>query len=74
MGYRILNIDPDFCAKFTERKGLEGPFFYDGNMVLYYDPMAGSYYDPLTDMYLTYEEYSERVAYVYKLMFDWEVK
>ena len=38
MGYRILNITPEFRAQFEEREGLEGPFFYDGNQVLYYCP------------------------------------
>lgn len=60
MGYRILNISEEFRSKFTEREGLEGPFFYDGNDVLYYDPKAGCYYDPRTDMLLTYNEYVER--------------
>ena len=59
MGYRILNIDPEFRAKYTERKGLEGPFFYDGNRVLYYDPKQGQYLNPNTDTYLTYDEYVE---------------
>ena len=43
MGYKILNIDPEFKAQFTERQGLEGPVFYDGNGVLYYDPRDGCY-------------------------------
>ena len=43
MGYRILNIDAEFKANFTERQGLEGPFFYDGNDVLYYDPVEGAW-------------------------------
>ena len=60
MGYKILNISEEFRAKFTEREGLEGPFFYDGNDVLYYDPQAGAYYDPRTDLHLTYNEYVER--------------
>jgi hypothetical protein len=64
MGYRILNISEEFRAKFTEREGLEGPFFYDGNDVLYYDPQAGAYYDPRTDLHLTYNEYVERTANV----------
>lgn len=63
MGYRILNIDPEFRAKFTQRKGLEGPFFYDGNDVLYYDPAAGAYLDPRTDIHLTYDEYVERTEF-----------
>jgi hypothetical protein len=57
MGYKILNIDPEFKLKFTERKGLEGPFFYDGNDVLYYDPREGAYLCPRTDTYLSYNEY-----------------
>ena len=60
MGYKILNIDPEFKAKFTERQGLEGPFFYDGNDVLYYDPPEGSYLCPRTDTYLSYDEYVGR--------------
>lgn len=57
MGYRIIHLDPEFRAQFTERNGLEGPFFYDGNRVLYYDTRAGLYLNPQTDHYLTYSEY-----------------
>ena len=60
MGYKILNIDPEFKAQFTERQGLEGTFFYDGNDVLYYDPREGSYLCPRTDTYLSYDEYVGR--------------
>ena len=63
MGYKILNIDPEFKSKFVERAGLEGPFYYDGNDVLYYDPKAGAYYDPRTDILLTYNEYIERTEF-----------
>tara|TARA_B100001287_G_scaffold97938_1_gene82370 strand:- start:3549 stop:3740 length:192 start_codon:yes stop_codon:yes gene_type:complete len=59
MGYRILNIDPEFKAKYSTRPGLEGPFFYDGNLVLYYDPKEGAYLNPNTDTFLTYDEYME---------------
>ena len=62
MGYRILNIDPEFKAKFTQRQGLEGPFFYEGNRVLYYDPDWGAYLNPQTDRYLTYDEYHEEYS------------
>lgn len=58
MGYRILNIDPEFRAAYVERSGLEGPFFYGGNLVLYYDPREGKYLNPQTDMYLSYDEYT----------------
>ena len=59
MGYKILNISEEFRARYTERDGLEGPFFYDGNVVLYYDPREGAYYNPNTDTFLTYDEYVE---------------
>ena len=62
MGYKILNISPEFKSKFVERAGLEGPFFYDGNDVLYYDPKEGRYLCPRTDQYLTYEEYVSRTS------------
>ena len=62
MGYRILNIDPEFKAKYTSRPGLEGPFFYEGNRVLYYDPDWGAYLNPQTDRYLTYDEYREEYS------------
>jgi hypothetical protein len=57
MGYRILNITQEFRDSYTPRDGLEGPFFYDGGSVLYYDPREGKYLNPKTDMYLTYDEY-----------------
>ena len=62
MGYRIINVTPEFRAQFEERKGLEGPFFYDGNRVLYYCNKRGQYYNPIVDWYLTYDEYQEFTA------------
>ncbi len=61
MGYRILNVSQETREKYQERDGLEGPFFYDGNQVLYYDVREGAYLNPTTDMYLTYDEYQEFV-------------
>lgn len=61
MAYKILNISPEFRASYGERDGLEGPFFYEGNMVLYYDPKEGKYINPNTDHYLSYDEYQELV-------------
>ena len=55
MGYKILR---DRDAKYTERPGLEGPFFYPNGQVLYYDPKEGKYYDPTTDFYLEHDEAS----------------
>lgn len=57
MGYRIINVSEEFKAKYDPRIGLEGPFFYDGNRVLYYCPKEGKYLNPETDVFLTYDEY-----------------
>ena len=57
MGYRIINVTPEFRAQYEQRDGLDGPFFYDGNRVLYYSIQDGRYLNPQTDMFLTYEEY-----------------
>lgn len=59
MGYRVINVTPEFRAQYTERAGLEGPFFYDGNRVLYYCNTEGKYLNPMTDHYLTYDEYCQ---------------
>jgi hypothetical protein len=57
MGYRVINVSPEFRAQYEQRAGLEGPFFYDGNRVLYYCPAEGRYLNPQTDHYLSYDEY-----------------
>lgn len=62
MGYKIINVTPEFRAQYTERGGLEGPFFYDGNRVLYYDPRQGKYWNPQTDLYLSYNEYCHYIG------------
>lgn len=62
MGYRVINLSKEFREKFEERDGLEGPFFYDGNRVLYYDPKVGKYWNPIVDWYLSYDEYQEFAA------------
>ena len=59
MGHRVINVTPEFRIQFEERAGLEGPFSYDGNRVLYYDSKRSQYYDPIVDWYLTYDEYQE---------------
>lgn len=53
MGYTVLS---ERDAKWQPRKGLEGPFFYVGSRVLYYDAKEGQYYDPLTDWYVEQDE------------------
>lgn len=59
MGYQVITVTPEFRERFEVRTGLEGPFFYSGNRVLYYDTQTGEYLNPQTDMYLTYQEYQE---------------
>ena len=55
MGYKILNSVDRMREKYTARKGLEGPFNFNGR-VLYYDVKEGAYYDPTTDFYLDQAE------------------
>jgi hypothetical protein len=43
--------------RYTEIKGLEGPFMTRSSKVVYYDPKEGKYYDRDIDMYLTHQEY-----------------
>jgi hypothetical protein len=57
MSYRILNVSQEFRNSYEPRSGLEGPFFYGGESVLYYDPREGKYLNPKTDMYLSHDEY-----------------
>ena len=62
MGYKIINVSPEMKEKFIQRSGLEGPFFYDGNKVLYYCPKEGKYLNPETDVFLSYDEYISFVS------------
>ena len=55
MGYKVLGKFEDVMQGFEPRKGLEGPFNFNGR-VLYYDNKEGKYYDPRTDFYLSYNE------------------
>jgi hypothetical protein len=59
VGYQVITVTPEFRAQFEPRGGLEGPFFYPGNRVLYYCNATGEYLNPLTDIFLTHEEYQE---------------
>ena len=65
MGYRVLN---ERDAKWQPRKGLEGPFFYAGGRVLYYDPKVGEYWDPMTDFYLSNDEMDQINQYLYDVL------
>ncbi len=56
MGYRVLGKFEDVMRGFEPRKGLEGPFNFNGH-VLYYDPKEGKYWNPLSDFYLSHEEF-----------------
>lgn len=62
MGYRVLEIPQELREQFVEREGLEGPFFYEGGRVLYYDPREGAYLNPFNDIYLPYDEYQMEYA------------
>ena len=52
MGYKVNTIAvDDMRNSYGPRKGLEGPFNFDGR-VLYYDNKEGQYWDPRTDFYV----------------------
>jgi len=54
-GYMVLpGIDRE---RYTEMRGLEGPFMTKSGKVVYYDSKAGMYYDRDSDIYLSYGEY-----------------
>lgn len=55
MGYKVLGKTEDLYQGYEARKGLEGPFSFNGRVV-YYDPREGKYWDPRTDFYLSNEE------------------
>jgi len=59
MGYKVTadKFQMDLMrVKYGPRKGLEGPFNFNGR-VLYYDNKEGKYYDPRSDFYLSYNEW-----------------
>lgn len=55
MGYKVLGRTEDVMQGYEARKGLEGPFVFNGQVV-YYDPKAGQYWDPKTDFFLSNEQ------------------
>jgi hypothetical protein len=57
LGYKVIQA----IDGYGPRKGLEGPFNFNGR-VLYYDPKEGKYYDPRTDFYVPHSEYFEMVG------------
>ena len=63
MGYKVLGRYEDVMQGFKARKGLEGPFNFNGR-ILYYDPKEGKYYDPRTDFYVSHSEYFEIVGFM----------
>ena len=54
--------------RWTERKGLEGPFYYPNGRVAYYDPVAGQYWDPTTDWYIPSDEIADLQNSVFDLI------
>ena len=65
MGYRALGKTEDIMQGYQSRKGLEGPFYFNGR-ILYYDPKEGKYWDPKTDFYVSHSEYFELVGLMVK--------
>jgi len=65
MSYRVLGKTEDIMQGFQSRKGLEGPFYFNGR-ILYYDPKEGKYWDPRTDFYVPHSEYFELVGLMVK--------
>jgi hypothetical protein len=63
MGYRVLNTVDNMRDTYGPRKGLEGPYNFNGR-VLYYDPKEGKYYDPRTDFYVSHDEYFRIVGLI----------
>jgi hypothetical protein len=63
MSFRILGDSKDIMQGFEPRKGLEGPFHFNGR-ILYYDPKEGKYWDPRTDFYVPHEEYFRMVGLI----------
>jgi hypothetical protein len=63
MGYKVLNTVDIMRENYGPRKGLEGPFNFNGR-VLYYDPTEGKYYDPKTDFYVSYDEYFRLTGFI----------
>jgi hypothetical protein len=56
MAYKVLGRTEELLAGYGPRKGLEGPFIFAGNRVLYYCNKEGSYWDPTTDFYVEKDE------------------
>jgi hypothetical protein len=63
MGYKVLDTADMMRENYGPRKGLEGPFNFNGR-VLYYDPTEGKYYDPKTDFYVSYDEYFRLTGFI----------
>lgn len=55
MAYTVLGKTEDLLQGYGPRKGLEGPFVFNGR-VLYYSPRDGQYWDPKTDFFVSNEE------------------
>lgn len=51
------SLPPIDRERYTDVKGLEGPFRLRSGKVVYYDPKEGKYYDRDKDMYMSHDEY-----------------
>lgn len=65
MGYKVLGKTEDLLQGYGPRKGLEGPFNFNGR-ILYYDPKEGKYWDPRSDFYVGHDEYFQLVGLLVK--------
>jgi hypothetical protein len=53
------SMPPIDRERYTDIKGLEGPFMLRSGKVVYYDPKEGKYYDRDRDMYMSDEEHHQ---------------
>ena len=56
MGYKVLGRTEIVMQGYEARKGLEGPFNFNGH-ILYYDPSEGQYWDPKSDYYVDHIDF-----------------
>lgn len=69
MGFKVLGKTEEIFRGFEARAGLEGPFVFAGNRILYYDIREGKYWDPRTDFFVDHDEMSQIQAETSKILF-----
>lgn len=53
---------------YGSRPGLDGPYAFYGDRILYFDPVEGKYWDPTTDFYLDEPEEEQLKAELVRLL------